>query len=85
MWVVPISNLTGAKEPRARLSQMLMMEDSFNWVSKIAVKGNNGNAMKMWSLESLSSAYSSKFDSGLIFQMLFQIFPNTIISDYIQC
>lgn len=34
------------KTPIARLSQTLMIEDPFNWVSKVAVKVNNKNSRK---------------------------------------
>lgn len=43
--MVPISNFTNAKEPSAKLSQILMMDDPSNWVSTVAIKGN-GNSEK---------------------------------------
>ena len=53
---------------------MLVMEDPSDWVSKAAVKGNHGNPKKIWSSESLDSAYDHEFGPGSDFS---NATPNT--------
>lgn len=72
--MVPISNIKSAKNPSARLSQNLMIEDPFNWVSKVAVNVNNKNSRNNLTFRKLGSAYGPKFSLGSDFS---NAVPNT--------